>query len=91
MTRRGRVWLPLDEAAKRVGKSVRTLRRWQEAGAISIVEGYIEAVELERAEKMMRERNPALYAPPVVALARDLGIEPDVLRDELRALVMRRK
>lgn len=83
--------LTIAEAAKRVGRAESTIRRWERDGLLTVFAGLVDERELLQAEKRARTRNPAGRRTPLVALAREIGIEPDVLREELRALVMRRK
>ena len=83
--------LSVSEAAKRVGKAESTIHRWRREGILEVHAGGVRERDLLRADRIARDRNPASRQTPVVALARDLGIEPAVLREELRAMVMRRK
>ena len=80
-------WVKVEEAAKQVGKSVDTLRRWRREGRISVVSGHVAIDQVVEVEKAMRERNPNEYASPVVALARDLGVDANELRAALAAVI----
>lgn len=49
-------WLDLAQAAKRAGRSERTVRRWIEAGHIKLVLGRMREGELLEVERRMRGR-----------------------------------
>lgn len=53
--------LSLDSAAKRIGKTVRTLWRWQSLGVLRILPGgFVVEEELLRAEAKIRQRRAML-------------------------------
>lgn len=83
--------LTIKAAALRVGRAESTIRRWRREGLIEFYGGRVRGSDLLRAEQRARERDPSSRQTPLIALARELGIEPDVLRQELRALVMDRR
>ena len=47
-------WLTIEEAAKRVDRSVRTIYRWQQAGWITILMGSVSEAKLLDADRLAR-------------------------------------
>lgn len=80
-------WVKVEDAAKQIGKSVDTIRRWRREGRLTFISGHVDIDRVVEIEKMMRERNPTEYGSPVVALARDLGVDPDDLRTGIAAML----
>lgn len=49
-------WLTLDDAAKRVARSRRTIRAWIQAGHLSEYFGRVRETDLLQAERLARAR-----------------------------------